>query len=187
MFLESKHLLHPESGFTLLETIIALAIMVVAFSAILSIESGSISASAKAKQLNVVAMLAKNKMVETEYAIQGKAFDEVKKEDGGTFATPFEDYRWKTEVKEIEFPSLNFSGGGGSSDSSSGGSSSGGGSVGGQDMGDLMTKLITQFLSQALREVSVSIIWKKGASDQQFALSTYWVDLNHEFQVNDTQ
>jgi len=184
--LANNQILANENGFTLLETIIALAIMVIAFASILSIESNSISATEKARQLNTVAMLAKNKMVETEYAIEGRAFDEVKKEDGGAFNAPFEDYRWKTEVKEIKFPSLNFSGGGGQGkDAGSSGNSNS--NSGGQDLGDLMTKLVTQYLSKALREVSVTIIWKKGSSDQQFALSTYWVDLNHEFQITDTQ
>jgi len=175
-----------ERGFTLLETIIALAIMVIAFASIISVESGSINAAIKSKQLNVVGMLAKNKMIDTEYEIEGKVFEEVKKEDSGAFPAPYEDYHWKTEVKEIKFPSLNFSGGGGQGkDAGSSGNSNS--NSGGQDLGDLMTKLVTQYLSKALREVSVTIIWKKGSSDQQFALSTYWVDLNHEFQITDTQ
>src|SRR5262245_17024548 len=101
-----------ESGFTLLEVIIALTIMVLAFSAILSVESGGITAAEKTHQLNVVSMLARNKMIEMEYAIEGKGFDEVKKEDGGQFAAPFEDFRWEAEIKEIQFPSMNLSGAG---------------------------------------------------------------------------
>ena len=169
-----------ERGFTLLETIIALAIMVIAFASIISVESGSINAAIKSKQLNVVGMLAKNKMIDTEYEIEGKVFEEVKKEDSGAFPAPYEDYHWKTEVKEIKFPALNFSGAAGDKKGASASQA-----PAGQDMSEMMTKLVTQYLSKALREVSVTISWKKGSSDQKFSLSTYWVDLNHEFQLQE--
>lgn len=152
-----------------------MAIMLMALTAILSVESGSINATARAKQMNVVAMLAKNTMVETEYKIEGKPFSEVKKEDQGTFEAPFQDYRWQTKISEIEFPSI--LGGGGKSGQ--------GGDNGSQDETTAMfAKLITNFLSKALREVSVTILWKKGSSEQKFSVSTYWVDLNHEFQLS---
>lgn len=167
-----KHLKNNE-GFTLLEVIIAMAIMVLAFAAILAVEQGSIKATTRAKQMNVVGMLAKNKMIETEYKMEGKKFEEVKKEEGGQFEDPFQDYRWKTVIKEITFPNLG-SGGGGSSGSSA---------TSGQ-AAEMVTRIITKFLSKAIREVTVTISWKQGSGDQSFSLSTYWVDLNHEFSLS---
>ncbi len=76
-----------------------MTIMVLAFASILAVECNSINATTRAKQMNIVAMLARNKMIETEYKIEGKTFDEIKKEEGGTFAAPYEIYRWKTEVQ----------------------------------------------------------------------------------------
>src|SRR6478735_4350708 len=95
-FLANRALKTGLQGFTLLEVIIAMAIMTLAFSSILAVEMGSINASARAKQMNIVAMLAKNQMVETEYKIEGKKFDEVKKEESGAFPSPYQDYTWKT-------------------------------------------------------------------------------------------
>jgi type II secretion system protein I len=77
-------------GFTLLEVLIAMAIMALALSSILSVESGSINASARAKQMNIVAMLVKNQMIKTEYEIEGKSFDEVEKEKSEAFEAPYE-------------------------------------------------------------------------------------------------
>ena len=71
--------LFGETGFTLLETMIASAIMLIAFSAILMIESSSINASLKSKRLNTVTMLAKTKMIETEMELEGKSFSEIQK------------------------------------------------------------------------------------------------------------
>jgi prepilin-type N-terminal cleavage/methylation domain-containing protein len=162
-----------ESGFTLLETMIAMAIMLVAFTSILIAQSSSINSSAKAKQMNIVAMLAKNLMVEAELAFEGKPFDEVKKEEEGSFPDPYAEYKWKREVKEIEFPTLNVGGGGKE-----------GGGEGGDQNSELLTKLMTQFLSKAAREVTVTVTWPRGRGEQSFALTTYWVDLNHEFELN---
>ena len=163
------------AGFTMLETMIAMAIMMVAFASILMVESASINTSTKAKQMNVVSMLAKNLMVETEYSFEGKTFDEYKKEDAGTFAEPFQDYNWKRVVKEVEFPELQMGGGG---DKNKDADSQ-------QDAAaQQLTKLLTQFLSKAIREVTVTVSWKKGTGEQNFTLSTYWVDLNHEFQLS---
>ena len=170
-----------EAGFTLLEVIIALAIMVVAFTSILSVESGSINASARARQLNIVAMLAKGTMVDTELKLEGKTFEEAKKEEGGTYETPYQDYRWAATVKEIQFPQLNVSGASGSGDKKEEDKNP----EGTTDIIGTMTKLVTKFLSKAVREVNVTVFWKKGTGEQKFTLSTYWVNLEQDFEVSE--
>jgi len=194
-FLHSFPILRNQAGFTLLETLIAVTIMLIAFAAILGIQSNSINATIRARYITTVAMLLKNEMVETEYEIQGKSFDEVKKEDKGDFKAPFQDYRWTRVIKEIEFPNINMNGGaasGSSSSSSSSSSSASSGSGSGKsndqqgatDMIDMITKLVTQFLSKALREVTVTIYYKTGGKEMSYSATTYWVDLNHEFQLS---
>jgi general secretion pathway protein I len=169
-----------EEGFTLLEVIIAMTIMVLAFASILAVESNSISATTRAKEANIVAMLARNKMVDLEYSVEGKTFDEVKKTDAGHFDPPYESYRWETAVKEIKFPNMNFGGGGTQSGSSRSSS---------EDQGnqyvELLTKLVTNFFTKALREISVTVYWKRGTGESSFSVSTYWVDLNHEFETSE--
>jgi prepilin-type N-terminal cleavage/methylation domain-containing protein len=167
-----KRLLSNSSGFTLLETIIALAIMVVTLASIITVESNSVQASIRARQMNIVAMLARNRMIELEYAIEGKKFDEVKKEDSGDFGDAYKDYRWKTEVKEIKFPALGGSGGEKKEE-------------GQTETVALLMKYITNFLSKAVREISVTIVYKRGGGEANFTVSTYWVDLNREFTLSE--
>lgn len=160
-------------GFTLLEVLIAIMIMAIALGSIIAIEGGSIVATTRAKTMNIVAMLAKNQMIETEFKFRGKTFEEFKKEDGGTFEAPYQDYKWKMTVKEMKFPQLaNMkppgSGGGGST-----------------EIQEMVTKLTTNFLSKALREVTVSVLWKQSNKEQSFSLTTYWVNLNHEFSLTE--
>jgi len=162
-----------QAGFTLLETLVALSIMLVAFSAILMAESASLNSALKAKQMNVVSMLAKNIMVETEYKIEGKPFSEVKKEEGGVFPPPHENYRWMRTIKEIKFPTLSF------------------GKAGGEDQSETtnhmerLARLMSKYLSKAIREVSVTVSWKKGSGEQSFSVTTYWVNLNHAFELSE--
>ncbi len=161
------------SGFTLLEVLVAVAIMALALTSIYTISGRSIIAEDRAKQMNVVAMLAKNKMIETELDFEGKTFDEYEKEKSAPFEAPYEDYSWKRTVKELKFPSLG--GGGGASN----------GNDSESQATDMIGKLFSNFLSKAIREVSVTIIWKRNNRDQTFTVSTYWVDLNHEFNLSE--
>lgn len=165
---------NPDSGFTLLEVLIAMSIMLVAFASILMVQSSAISSSVKTKHMTIVGMLSKGLMVETERKIEGKTFDEVSKEEKGIFPEPYQDYRWVKEIKEMELPQI--SGGGGAAKTE--------GSEEGSDAStEMLTKLITQFLSKSLREVTITVFWKRGTGEQKFQLTTYWVDLNHEFQI----
>src|SRR5438874_11821702 len=86
--------------------------MVLAFAAILSVENDSINATTRGKEINIATMLARGKMIDLEYAVEGKTFDEFKKEDGGAFEAPYESYHWKTKVEEVKFPNMNFGSGG---------------------------------------------------------------------------
>ncbi|MGK5085945.1 type II secretion system protein, partial [Bdellovibrionota bacterium FG-2] len=95
-----------DAGFTLLEVMIAMAIMLIALASILAVESSSINATHRAKQLNIVAMLAKGRMIKLESEFEGKSFSEFRKEDGGTFVEPYQDYRWTYKVKELAFPNI---------------------------------------------------------------------------------
>lgn len=70
-------LIFDSKGFTLLEVMIALAIMLVAFSSILAIQSSSMNSALKARQIHEVSVLARNAMIMTEVEIAGKKFEEI--------------------------------------------------------------------------------------------------------------
>lgn len=164
-------------GFTLLETLIAVAIMAVAFSSILVLESSAIHGVEKTRTMDIVAMLAKNAMIEAEQEFQGKTFKEVKEEEKGEFEAPYQAYYWKRTVKELKFPNINFA------------AMAGGGEEAADSPAmrgiDMLTRLLTKFLSDSVREVTVTISWAKGPGSQSASVSTYWVDLNHEISLNE--
>jgi len=164
-----------QEGFTLLEVLIAMFIMVIAFGSIFSIQSSAIQVTNRAKQTNTVAMLLKNAMVKAELDIEDKSFEEVKKEESETFESPFQDYSWTRTIKELEFPNLLPNSGG-----------ENGGSAGSQDQSsEIMGRLVTKFLSKAVRQVDVTIKWQKSGKEQSVSATTFWVDLNHAMALSE--
>lgn len=189
----NSRFLTNRSGFTLLEVMIAVTLMLIAWTSIFATQSSSQTVVWKSTKLNDVTMLARSKMSEIETEIEGKRFEEVKKEESGTFPDPWKDYSWKKEIKEVEFPNISMQGGGGggsageSGDSKDSGDSTSGEAASGNntDAIERMMRLITKFLSQSIREVRLTLSWKQGASDASFTLTTWWVDLNHEFSLSE--
>ncbi|MGZ3686752.1 MAG: type IV pilus modification PilV family protein [Bdellovibrionota bacterium] len=163
-----------EAGFTLLEVVIAMAIMLLAMSAILSLESSSIRATENAKEMNIVAMLARNEMIFWEYKVEGQQFEGFKLEDQGVFEAPFQDYRWTMKIKELKFPDLTALMG------KTGQSKEGEG-----QLQEMALKLFSNFLTKAIRELVVTVHWDRGGKEKTFVVSTYWVDLNHEFSMSE--
>lgn len=162
-----------DSGFTLLEVLIAMLIMVIAFGSIFSIQSSALQISSRAKQNNTVAMLLKNALVKAELDVQGKKFEEVNKEESGNFDTPFESYSWSRKIKELEFPNLI-------------GKAASEGSEGSTDQSsEVIGRLVTKFLSQSVRQIEVTVKWKKLDKEQSQSGTTLWVDLNHEMALSE--
>jgi hypothetical protein len=157
---------------------IAIGILAIGIGAILVAENNSLDTSIRAKRMTVVAMLARNTMVDAERAVQGKTFDETKKEESGKFDPPFQEYSWEKKIKEITFPNLMQPGAGGNKDGKD--------EKDGVDQNmERVVKIATNFLSKASREISITIKWKEAGKDQSYSVSQYWVDLNHEFQLSE--
>ena len=187
MMLRNNH-----SGFTLLEVMIAIGVLAIGIGAILTAENNSLDVTLRAKRMTTVATLAKNTLIDTERELQGKTFDEVKTDSNGKFDPPYSEYSWERKIKEITFPNIMGPGAGGNTAGAAGGSSSGGGASDSGAAGatapgiERVVKVATTYLSKSSREITVTIKWIEKKEDQQFTVSQYWVDLNHQFDFSDT-
>lgn len=92
------------SGFTLLEIMIALAIVSIAMVSLLALANRSIGVHDRLQRMTTATLLAQQKMAETELnAEQGTA---VETELQGVFSDPHADYRWQIAYAETPLPSI---------------------------------------------------------------------------------
>jgi general secretion pathway protein I len=89
-------------GFTLLEVMIALAIVAIALVSLLGLANRSIAVQDRLQRLTRATLLAQEKMTEIELASAAKtlAFDPAE----GVFAEPFSDFRWRLSFAETPIP-----------------------------------------------------------------------------------
>lgn len=84
-------------GFTLLEVMIAVAVIAMSFTALLASQSQSLSMAALSRFETAAALLARQKLAELELG----GYESLSG-GSGQFEDEFSDCRWKAEVKELD-------------------------------------------------------------------------------------
>jgi len=86
-------------GFTLLEVVVAMAILGLALLAIFDLNAGAIASHAYAKRLTVATMLARSKMTDLEQELYDKGFDADDREVNGDFRNEgWDAFTWKAQI-----------------------------------------------------------------------------------------
>ena len=88
---------NSSSGFTLLEVMLAMAILAIALVAVFQSQSQSISMAGQARFATTASLLAQSKMAEVETMDPGEI-----NADSGDFGDDFPDYSWKVDVTETQ-------------------------------------------------------------------------------------
>ena len=84
------------TGFTLLEVMVALAIIAISLMAVMGSQSQSLSLAGEAKFNTTAALLAQGKMAEVE-----RNKKDYPSDDSGDFGEDFPGYLWRVEVKDV--------------------------------------------------------------------------------------
>lgn len=93
------------SGFTLLEIMVAVAILATTLVVLLEIVTNNIRATNHAKLTTAATFLARNKMSDIEDDILYNGFSSETENAKGTFkADGYDQYRWETSIERIELP-----------------------------------------------------------------------------------
>ena len=189
-----------QQGFTLLEVLVAIAILSMGFIVLLDSQGGSVKMSIYAKDLTIATQLARAKISELHQKLEdGKVTFNLSKSycKDGDFSDDgkeFKRYKWKWCWKKVEMSAptnIPGMGGGTGSDSSSSNpanslmgalglpqsSSAGGGITAslGPFMGIMKTqmKVLFEQLQESLREVQVEVSWGKGKNRDKITLVTH--------------
>ncbi len=188
---------HGAGGFTLLEVMVALAILGLALTAIVGINGNSIRAHGFAKRVTVATMLARSKMadLESQFIEEGFTSEFDQTMEGNFSDEGWSDYRWHAEIVRPDIDGANASAlveslvqklAGDASDVMSGGDSSAAPTptmdTGGiaSMLGPMIEPQITalvETMKQSVREVRLKILWKDGATEDSFDVVTHLVIL----------
>lgn len=163
-------------GFTLVEIMIAIAILSIGLVSIYTAQGNSLRASGNAERIQTAAMLARQimteKMLEVEKNLQKGTFPADKEEDSGEFEAPFQEYRWEYLVRKVEIPI----GGGGGGDQPQPGTEGAQGPNANQAPESAQSNLanmVSKKLSDTIREINVKIIWEELGEEQSIKVTTH--------------
>ncbi|MBN2494036.1 MAG: type II secretion system protein [Deltaproteobacteria bacterium] len=92
-------------GYTLIELMIALGILAVAYVALLEAQSGSIRLSTYGKQISIATFLAQAKIEEIEETLHKEGFPDMDDTDEGNFEDlGYPSFKWRLEINKVELP-----------------------------------------------------------------------------------
>ncbi|HVG59089.1 MAG TPA: prepilin-type N-terminal cleavage/methylation domain-containing protein [Hyalangium sp.] len=193
-------------GFTLLETVVALAILALALMAIFDLNSGAVANHVYSKHLTVASFLARSKMTDLEQELYDEGFSNDDEEESGDFSDEgWPNYKWRAKIIAPDTDGVSpdqligaifnlpigegdgdmgglaslFGGGAGGADGKGGGPAPAGGGMAGMAAGmaqPMFTQMIEQ-ITQTVREVHLTVTWKEGKVVESMDIVTHIVSL----------
>ncbi|WP_321368636.1 prepilin-type N-terminal cleavage/methylation domain-containing protein [uncultured Desulfuromusa sp.] len=91
------------AGFTLLEVMIAIAIISIALISLQALNIRTIATHERLQRMTQATLLAQHKLSEVESLSGGEVFQDT---DQGIFAEPFEQYKWQTRFTDTPLDSV---------------------------------------------------------------------------------
>ncbi len=189
-------------GFSLLEVMVALAVLAMAFMALADLGGGALRNHAFARDLSAATLLARGKLAELEEKYEDVGFKDFDEQEDGDFADAGRpDVKWRVELVRPD-PHLSaeqlvatlagaeggdaqalvgklFGGGASSGDGKSSGPTTAPGAAGAM-AGQMLQTQLTAFgeqLKKSLRELRLTVAWNDG-KPRSFAVTEHLVVLN---------
>ncbi len=167
--------LRPEAGFTLLEVMVAFAlIVVIVFAAVLTQSQGLLT-STRDKNVLIATTLAKNLINQEELKREGQSFDTlIDEKQTGTFESNSK-FKWTIEYSKVDFSALTDLIAKESAKDESAAENAG--------QTQMIMRIFKDYLEKSVRKMKVTIEWEegKGTSSQTFA--ELLVDYDQDFNV----
>jgi len=155
-------------GFTLLEVLIAVVILATGIVVVTTAWSGNFLRIRKTNLYNNVATLLERKVTEIDAKYYGKPISEISDEEGD-FGSELPQYRWTFKTKDFEMPDISSV------------------LIGEQGRVDdtllMMVKQTSEFLSQSIKEGTVSVFVKFGKTETEYSVTTYFIDYTKEISL----
>ncbi len=158
------------SGFTLLETLLALGIIASAIILLSNAWTGSFMSLRKSKMNYDVAQLLQRKMTELELEYRDKPLTEIPEERAEDFGKEYPQFKWKMKSKEMEFPNIS--------------EALSSRKEGADPMTEMVVKKMFEHFGESIKEVTLTIIVTDNKKTKEFSVVTYFVDYNKQFNMS---
>jgi len=172
--------LRSDGGFTLLEVLIALAILAISLTSLLTSQMSAIRATRYAQSVTVAAFLAEYQLIEIERIVreEEQGWGDSDKEFSGDFAEQgWPDITYACMVDMVELPEHNAIAQ--AADAEEGDEALGGVQSSGESAFDAMGMvwpIVKGAIEQAIRKVACTVSWQDGEITHDFTLETFWSD-----------
>lgn len=145
------------TGFSLLEVMVAVAILAIALLGLINFQGQSMFIVGRAEKLTLATFLAREKMGEVLLKIEKDqlekgVFPEEDEGEEGTFDKPYEKFKWSSKIRKVGIPAP-------------------GGEEGSPTM--LMFKMVTDQIKDLVREVKLTVSWEELGKEQDFDVVTH--------------
>ena len=162
-----------EASFTLLETIIAMAILTTVILELVKAQGNVVYFSSYTRRITEGSWLAKRIMSQVEYQWARKPFKEMETEEKGKSfeeSDPGYDYTYNLTIHDWKFPFLDMLTGGGAAGGGEEGGDEGGAAAGGAGM---IQEMLEQVLGKdpLLKIARVEVFWPEGAKQNSVDLT----------------
>ncbi len=170
-------------GFSLLEVMVAMAILSVGLVSLLQVQSRSAELAIEAREMTVATMLARGKLYDCQTDLLKKGFSIGDYDESGNFDDEgYPTFFWECHGYKPEMPTGDGVGDMGSAASALGMGGSGGdsGQPQGADMGMGMIAPVLQqmasVMGDSIRELVIIVRWGTGVDQQEMRVTTHVVD-----------
>ncbi|HLT36005.1 MAG TPA: prepilin-type N-terminal cleavage/methylation domain-containing protein [Enhygromyxa sp.] len=170
------------AGFTLLEVLIAVAILAVSLSSLMGSQLNSMAATRYARDITAAALLAEYQIVELEFLHRREGWVSSDTDYQGDFSDQgYPDMKWECTVHFIELPEYNqLIEAKEGADEAEGKDGDNIMDAGDQAFGALgmVWPIVKAAIENSIRKVDCTVSWKNGTIDEEFAIQTFWTDPN---------
>lgn len=174
------------AGFTLLEVMIAMAVLAVAMTSLMTSQMQNLRATRQAQQLTAIAFLAEYQIIELEYVVrkEGGWVLEDKKYEGYFADQGWPEIKYQCIVDFIEIPDYSKLRAAKDDSKRAAKDAAGDGStMYYQNAGDkaftalgMVWPVVKQAIERSIRKVKCNVMWKDGNLPKEYAIYTFWAD-----------
>ncbi len=152
-----------QNGFTLFEVMVAMGILAISLVAIFNVQGSSILAASRSKFITAASLLARSKLVDIEQELTETGFSDFAEEMEGDFSEEgWPEFSWHAQISKVKIPVP--------------------GSMPGEEnnayasMMQGYASMMTDMISNALRECNLTVFWGDRNNMQELTISTHFIE-----------